>query len=245
MSSRWVAFNFENEVVKLTHIWRPWLLAVITFLGFISTSAAQEPQNNAPPKGDTFTVIALSAIPYETIYYRKGEEFIPIELRNGMRSTPYGLAQTEFLELFIEHNDEENPYKLVGKAPLVKGTDKMLFFIGTRNATDEEVLPLALYGLDDSRSAFPNGSFRFINFISTPLVIDFHKKRFLVKPGTPVLQQLKLTQGGSFTPFVVRDTKGKILGGTRLFSHATNREMVLIFPPKKGSKRMDIRFFSD
>ena len=81
--------------------------------------------------------------------------------------------------------------------------------------------------------------------IRVPLVIEFNKKRFRVKPGKPTVKKLNLSKAGGFTPFVVRDTKGKVLGGTRLFSHATNRKMVLIFPPKKGKKRMDIRYFSD
>jgi hypothetical protein len=54
-----------------------------------------------------------------------------------------------------------------------------------------------------------------------------------------------LTEAGGFTPFIVKDGEGKVLGGTRLFSHAASREMVLIFPPKKGKKRLDIRYFSD
>ncbi|MGB2012037.1 MAG: hypothetical protein ACPHYF_10960, partial [Akkermansiaceae bacterium] len=231
---------------KTTRILRPWFAVMTACLGFICSAHAQEPPNNAAPKGNTFTVIALSAIPYENIYYRKGEEYVAIELRKGMRSQAYALGQgSATMDIFTDHDDEENPYKLVGRAPLVSGTSKMLFFIGMSNSTDQKALPLVLYGLDDSRTAFPNGSFRFINFISAPLVIDFHKKRFLVKPGKPVLQKLNLSQAGSFTPFVVRDSKGKILGGTRLFSHATNREMVLVFPPKKGAKRLDIRYFPD
>jgi len=50
---------------------------------------------------------------------------------------------------------------------------------------------------------------------------------------------------GGFTPFIVKDIEERTLGGTRLFSHAASREMVLIFPPKKGKKRLDIRYFSD
>jgi len=54
-----------------------------------------------------------------------------------------------------------------------------------------------------------------------------------------------LTEVGGFTPFIVKDIEERTLGGTRLFSHAASREMVLIFPPKKGQKRLDIRYFSD
>ena len=104
---------------------------------------------------------------------------------------------------------------------------------------------LKLYGIDDSQTVFPDSSYRFINFAPVPLVVDFNKKRFAVKPGQADSSKVKPVQRRSIHPFCGQNSKGKVLGGTRLFSHATNREMVLIFPPKKGSKRMDIRFFSD
>jgi hypothetical protein len=198
-----------------------------------------------PYKGKAFTAIALSEIPYENLYYRNGSKFIEVTWKNGRRSDPYPLSEAEALELFIEHDDPEMPYLLVGKASLVPNTQKTLYFVGLNGSKQEGQLPLKLYGIDDSESVFPESSYRFINFISVPLVIDFNKKRFLVKPGKPTVKKLNLPKAGQFTPFVVRSDKGKVLRGTRSFSHATNRKMVLIFPPKKDSKRMDIRFFSD
>jgi hypothetical protein len=227
------------------------LLACLTALISGSLTYAQEPADSSdsrepkPYTGKAFTAIALSKIPYENLYYRNGTKFIEIIWRNGRRSFPYPLSKAKALELFIEHDDPEQPYLLVGKASLVPNTQKMLYFVGLNGSKQEGQLPLKLYGIDDSQSAFPDSSYRFINFASVPLVVDFNKKRFAVKPGQPKVQKVSLSEAGEFTPFVVRTSKGKVLGGTRLFSHATNREMVLIFPPKKDSKRMDIRFFSD
>ena len=227
------------------------LLTCLATLISGSLTYAQEPADSSdsgeakPYTGMAFTAIALSKIPYENLYYRNGTKFIEITWRNGRRSNPYPLSEAKALEVFIDHDDPKNPYRLVGKASLVPGTKKMLYFVGQNSSAKEGELPLKLYGIDDSESVFPDSSYRFINFASVPLVIDFNRKRFLVKPGKPTVQKLSLSKAGAFTPFVLRNTKGKVLGGTRLFSHATNREMVLIFPPKKGSKRMDIRFFSD
>ena len=223
---------------------------IVACLSWASISFAQEADPEVAQEEDkemrvSFTAIALTQIPYEKVYYRHGEEFIEIQWRNGMRTFPYSLSKAKALEVYIDHNDPENPYKLIGKGPLVSGTNKMLYFFAHNVTPQEGELPVRLYGIDDSESAFPESSYRFINFTSVPLVVDFHKKRFLTKPGKPIVHKLSLTEAGEFTPFVLRDTKGKVLGGTRLFSHATNREMVLIFQPKRGSKRMDIRYFSD
>ena len=227
------------------------LLACLTLLISGSFTCAQEPAESSdsgqpkPYTGKAFSAIALSKIPYENLYYRNGTKFIEIIWKNSRRSDPYPLSEAEALELFIEHDDPEQPYRLVGKASLVANTQKMLYFVGLNGSKQEGQLPLKLYGIDDSQTVFPDSSYRFINFAPVPLVVDFNKKRFALKPGQPKVQKVSLSQAGEFTPFVVRTSKGKVLGGTRLFSHATNREMVLIFPPKKGSKRMDIRFFSD
>jgi len=214
--------------------------------GLLCAQEQQADEQEKEPKGIVFTAISLSNLPYENIYYRNGEDFIKIEWRNGRRSKPYSLSKAKLLEVFIDHDDPEKPYLLIGRAALVAGTQTMLYFFGENGSKKEGALPVTLYGIDDSQTIFPDSSYRFINFVKVPLVVDFDKKkRFLIKPGKPIVHKLKLSKGGEFTPFLLRNTKGKVLGGTRLFSHATNREMVLIFPPKKGSKRMDIRFFSD
>ena len=224
----------------------PLVLMSLSCRGPLCAQEQQADEQEKEPKGIAFTAISLSKLPYESIYYRNGEDFIKIEWRNGSRSKPYSLSKAKLLEVFIDHDDPENPYRLVGRAALVAGTQTMLYFFGQNGSKKEGALPVSLYGIDDSETIFPDSSYRFINFVKVPLVVDFDKKkRFLIKPGKPIVHKLKLSKGGEFTPFVLRDTKGKVLGGTRLFSHATNREMVLIFPPKKGSKRMDIRFFSD
>ena len=226
------------------------LTCLATLISVILTCAQETAESSdsgeaKPYTGKAFSAIALSKLPYEKLYYRNGKEFIQIAWRNGRRTIPYALSKAKAFEIFIDHNDPKQPYLLVGKAPLVSGASKMLYFVGQNSSTKEGQLPLKLYGIDDSESAFPDSSYRFMNFANVPLVVDFNKKRFWVKPGQPTVHKVKLSKRGEFTPFVVRDDKGKILAGTRLFSHATNRKLVLIFPPKKGSKRMDIRFFSD
>ena len=223
---------------------------IVACISVAPVSFAQEPDPELAQEEDkemrvSFTAIALTQIPYEKVYYRHGEEFIEIQWRNGMRTFPYSLSKAKVFEVYIDQDDPENPYKLVGKAPLVSGTNKMLYFFAHNASQQKEKLPISLYGIDDSESAFPESSYRFINFTSVPLIVDFNKKRFYVKPNKPTVQKVNLSKPGEFTPFVVRDNKGKVLGGTRLFSHAANREMVLIFKPQKGAKRMDIRYFSD
>lgn len=220
-------------------------LAVLVSGGLTCAQELTDSDDSKAYTGKAFTAIALSKIPYAKLYYRNGDKFIEIKWKNGSRSEPFPLSKAKSLEVFIDHDDPKKPYLLVGKTPLVPNTQKMLYFFAHNAAQQEGELPLSLYGIDDSETIFPESSYRFINFASVPLVVDFNKKRFAVKPGLPEVQKVSLSQGGEFTPFVVRTSKGKVLGGTRLFSHATNREMVLIFPPKKGKDRLDIRYFSD
>jgi hypothetical protein len=230
-----------------------WVLmqtVILALMTMASVSLAQETALKADQEEDkemrvSFTAIELSKLPYEKVYYRKGSKFIEIKWRDGRRTIPYPLSKAKAFEIFIDHDDPEHPYLLVGKAPLVSGTSKMLYLLAHNAIKQEGVLPVRIYSIDDSETIFPESSYRFINFSSVPLVVDFNKKRFAVKPGQPKVEKVSLSQGGKFTPFVVRNSKGKVLGGTRLFSHATNREMVLIFPPKKGKDRMDIRYFSE
>ena len=218
------------------------LLALFAAVFIAGTSSAKEPNKRGRI---TFTAISLSSLPYETLYYRNGKEFTPLELRKGKRSKPYALSSAEFIELYTDHEDPEQRYRLIGKAPLIPESSEILYFLKPIGSKKEGRLPVRLFGLDDSETTFPNSSFRFINFINAPLLIEFDNERFGMKPGQSKISKLDLPAAGEFTSFVVRDIEEKILGGTRLFSHAASREMVLIFPPKEGKKRLDIRYFSD
>ena len=218
------------------------LLSLLAAIFLVGTSSAEEPNKRGHI---TFTVIPLSSLPYENLYYRNGQKLTPIEIRKSKRSKPYSLSSAEFIELFTDNEDPEQRYRLIGKAPLVTGTSQILYFLRKNGSKQEGALPLGLFGVDDSEATFPDSSFRFINFINAPLLIEFNEKRFGMKPYQSTVRQLNLPEAGSFTPFIVKDIQERILGGTRLFSHAASREMVLIFPPEKGKKRLDIRYFSD
>ena len=218
------------------------LLALVAAVFLAGISSAKEPNIRGRV---TFTVIPLSSLPYEKLYYRNGAELIQLEVRKGRRSEPYALNADDFFELYTDHTDPEERYRLICRAPFVAGTRKMLYFLRKTGSSRPGALPVALFGVDDSELTFPDSSFRFINFINAPLGIEFNKKRFGIKPGQSTVRKLELPEEGSFNPFIVKDMNGKILGGTRLFSHASNREMVLIFPPQQGKKRLDIRYFSD
>ena len=220
------------------------LLAGLTMLCLGSVASAQS-QSSAASDKRTFSLIALSELPYKNLYYRSSKGFVPIELRKRRRSDAYPLSAVEFLELYTDHSDPEQQYRLIGQGKLVKQSKRMLFFLKNIGGQHRGRLPVLVLGLDDSHNTFPNSSFRFINFISKPLVIEFNRERFQMQPGESKISKLDLPAGGDFTPFVVKDTEGKRLAGTRLFSHAKGREMVLLFPPKEGKKRLNIEFFSD
>jgi hypothetical protein len=218
------------------------LLTLLCAITFVSDASAQAKVQRGRV---TFTMIAVADLPYENLYYRDGQKVIPIELRKGRRSEPYTLSSAEFIELLTDHEDPELRYRLIGKAPLVTGTSQMLYFLKEKGSIQPNAVPVGMFGIDDSEGTFPDSSYRFINFINAPLSIEFNKEPFEMKPGQSVVRKLNLTEAGSFTPFLVKDLQGKVLGGTRLFSHAASRKMVLIFPPKQGAKRLDIRYFSD
>ena len=92
---------------------------IFALITVASVCLAQEPDPELAQEEDkemrvSFTAIALTEIPYEKVYYRNGEEFIEIQWRNGMRTLPYSLSKAKAFEVYIDHDDPENPYKLVG-----------------------------------------------------------------------------------------------------------------------------------
>jgi hypothetical protein len=217
-------------------------LLCVALLFHLTLANGQQP---APHSGGKFTLIGISKLPYRTLYYRNGGEFIPVELEEGRRSSAYSIAAAEFLELYTDHADPEEKYQLIGKAPLIAGAREMLYFLKHLGSGNKRGLPVALFGLDDSLEKFPHSSYRFINFMNQPLLLEFDNERFGMRAGESKISKLDLPAEGAFTSFRVRNIEKKRLAGTRLFSSADSREMVLIFPSKPGKRRLDIRYFSD
>lgn len=193
----------------------------------------------------TFSVITLSDLPYENLYFRSGKDAVKIDIRNSRRSKPQLVKAAEFFQVYTDSDIPEERYKLVGKGKFPLGASKALFFLRKSTSSEKTDLPIELFGIDDSTAKFPKGSFRFANFMEAQLNIYIGKEAFRIRPKEFKVQKISLSKDGEFTPFLVKDLNGDTLGGTRLFSHASNREMVLVFPPAKGKKRLDIRYFSD
>ena len=152
------------------------------------------------------------------------------------------VPSTESMELYADHRDPEQPYRLLVSASPTTSKE-ILFFLFNLGTNDNGTLPLLVLGLDDSKKAFQDNSFRFINFINTPLMVRFDNEQFRMEPGQTKISKLDLPAGGDFTPFTIEDIEGKKCGYAAF--HHRGREMVLIFSPKEGKKRLNIQYFSD
>ena len=51
-------------------------------------------------------------------------------------------------------------------------------------------------------------------------------------------------KNGGFMPFVINDTKGKRIFGTRLFGQPSGRELVFIIPPRQKGAMPRVKFVS-
>lgn len=224
-------------------MFRPSNFLALLALFFVSPMAVAE--QGIEDRGGTFTMIAPSGLPYQKLYYRAGKEYIPIQLRERRRSEPYPISSAEFIELYTDHSNPEVPYRLIGKGKLVPKSNEILFFLINVGSAKNGRLPVLVLGLDDSKTAFPDSSFRFINFINTPLLVEFDHQEFHMKPGQSKISKLDLPAEGDFTPFTVKNLEGKRMAGTRLFSHAQGRELVLMFSPEEGRRRINIQYYSD
>lgn len=225
-----------------------WLWGIVFASLILAGLVTGQEEEKVERKKNTFSVIALTDLPFEKLYYRYNKKATTINASGARRSPQYPLSSSsDVFEIYTDNNDPDKPeirYKLVGRAESI-ASSKALYFLRKSDSQAQDALPIEMFGLDDSEAKFPESSFRFISFMKVPLYIEFDNNQFSIKPNDVKVQKLKLSKEGAFTPFIVKDTKGKLLGGTRLFSHSGNREMVLIFPPKKDRKRLDIRYFSD
>jgi hypothetical protein len=189
-----------------------------------------------------FSGLAWGALPFQKIFYRQSDKFLPLTLPTNQRSALYPLKGEEALQLYIpkEQPDGKAAYELVGQAAVPDGTKQVLFLI--KPAQEGAKLPLRVYGIDDSLSAFPVGSFRFLNFTNLPLKVDFAGSVRDIPMGELSVVKPQIPELGGFLPFLIKDAGGNIGFQTRLFAQPRGREMVVIVPPTKETEKISVMF---
>ncbi|MCX6972290.1 MAG: hypothetical protein NTV93_19370 [Verrucomicrobia bacterium] len=191
-----------------------------------------------------FSCLVWEPLPLPAVYYRDGKSYLPLEFSPGNRSQIYPLKEGTDLELSVKELGADGAvvYKLVGKAPLVGGTRRMLFIIDpVPNSTG---LPLRVFGVDDALAVFPPGTFRFLNFSTAALKIKFGGQTTNLPASEISVVKSNAPEKGGFLPFVIEDAKGKVAFETRLFGQPTGREMVFIGPPANPAGLPKVKFLT-
>ena len=188
-----------------------------------------------------FSCLVWEPLPLPAVYYRDGKSYLPLEFSPGSRSQLYPLKEGTDLELSVKEvgADGAATYKLVGKAPLVAGTRRMLFIIDP--APEPADLPLAIFGVDDGLDVFPPGTFRFANFTAAPLQVKFGGQTTKLPARAISVVKSDVPENGGFLPFLIGDANGKTVFETRLFGQPTGRDMVFIAPPAKPAGRLSVK----
>lgn len=217
-----------------------WMLILIGLLSL--TINAQETKSGSKLQ---FSCVAWDNLSATEIFYRNGKSLIPIKLYKGKRSSLYSLRKTSTFQLYIPSEEEDGlGYKVVGEVRIPEATNRLLFLIEEKKSSNGE-LSLNLRAIDDSTKVFPSGSFRFLNLTPIPLKVDFDGKVESIKPKAMTLIKPNLKKSLGLIPFFIKTNDGAVHYTNRLFAQSDGREMVFITPPKKGKKRLFIKFLSD
>lgn len=220
---------------------------VIAAFGVIQWASAV---NESAPSSDEVDGFEFSCLVWEPLalselYYRKGAEFLPLKLTPGCRSPKYVIKGTSSLELHFQREGPEgqSEYRLVGLAPRIDHSDRVLFII--EEIEDSHGLPLQLIAFDDSLEAFPAGSFRFVNETPDSLRIVFGGESSELAVASSIVVPSAVGKSGGFLPVAIQDKLGSALLETRLFCQANGRQIAFIRPPKNAGGRLRVTYLSE
>lgn len=225
---------------------RPFALASCLLVTFLAspTAGAQD-----PPGGDeklAFSCLYWEGKPKEPLFYRDGKSMVPLEFTQAARSRTFELSRTGSFELF-RHQSEvlegEPPYKQLASVGIPGGTGRILFLIIPFEG--DAGLSYRVVAVDDSLKAFPRGSFQFANFTSGTLEAKFDGQAKKIPPGKLVVMNPGSKPEGGFVPFLIANTQGETLYGTRLFGQPHGRELVFITPSLKEGGAPRVKFISE
>lgn len=219
-----------------------WVLLSLIGLLFSTGLFAQTSEEKKKLK---FSCLYWEGAPPETLYYRQGKEFQPIEFKEGVRSEDFALKATPVFELYREvqePKEDEPPYQLLSKATIPPNSKQVLFLV-IPFETKKEV-QYKVVAMDDSLTSFPRGTFRFANFTSELLMVKFAGKIKKIPSKDMVVMSCQAGKNGGFEPFILGDSKGKQIFGTRLFGQPSGRELIFISPPSKNGGTPRVKFIS-
>ncbi len=200
--------------------------------------------NATPVSGKTdieFSCLVWEPLSIQEVFYLDGKKYIPIEFSPGTRSKIYPLAESINFELYRREADPSGAmaYKLIGRAPRVAGTRRMLFMIEPHPTPTD--LPLKIQGVDDALKAFPPGTYRFVNSSNAVLQVKFGGQTNRLPAKEIILVNSNVPKRGGFLPFMILNTNGQAIFETRIFSQPTGRNMVFISPPSQPGERVRIK----
>lgn len=199
----------------------------------------------APAKAAVeFSCLVWDSLALPEVFYRDGKSYFPLKFSLGNRSQLYPLEENTDLELYVQEvgADGVETYKLVGRAPLVAGTRRMLFIVDP--APKPADLPLVIFGVDDGLDVFPPGTFRFANFTAALLQVKFSGQTTKLPAREISVVKSNAPKDGGFLPFVIGDANGKVVFETRLFAQPSGRDMVFISPPAKPGGPPRVKFLT-
>lgn len=195
-----------------------------------------------------FTCLYWEGLPKERLYYRLGEEFLPIKFEDSRRSQNYALKGLTSFELYrdaIEPKEDQPPYDLLSKTAVPSGSSQILFLVIPFQENGDGHVKYRVVAMDDSLSAFPRGTFRFANFTSQKLLVKFAGEIEELPARKMTVMSCKPGKAGGFRPFLIGDAKGKQIFGTKLFGQPSGRELVFISPPlRRESNTPRVKFIS-
>ena len=201
------------------------------------------------PSGDIRSTYKISCLywegkPTEALYYREGEHFRRLEFKQAQRSDGFSLRGMPFFELYREavHSEPgKPPYELLSQCKIPNAVEILFVVIPyERNGS----LLYQVQAMDDSLISFPPGSFRFLNYTPEEIQVKCGKQTQKIPSLGMWGMSAKDSPTGGFIPFVLGDSNGDVIYGTRIFGQPSGRELVFIIPPAKKGGTPRVKFIS-
>ena len=211
---------------------------------------AQNPsQDQVKKRGVQFSCMLWEGPLPEKIYYQDGEEYREVQPYTTSRSLPHQLEKSTQFRLFtmeeVEKGNGKEPelvYTLVGQAALLPGVQRILFILFPTVDESSKALNIRIMALDDTLKGFPPGSFRFVNFSGSDLIVKFAGILKKIPAQQITIMESKIGKLGGLVPFLLGNNEGKKIFETRLFAQASGREIVFIGKAKEEGGLPKVRF---
>ena len=205
-------------------------------------TTAEVDTSGAEPKSMKLRCMSWQDHTGQRIYYKDGDNYVPLEVRVKRPSAPATVCVAEPLRLLLDGKDE-GQYREFAVLELPEVSNRLLLLI--HQMRGEELMNAQVDLLPDPIALFPAGGVVLANLSGDGLEVVFEGVSSILAPGEFFESSKGIPESGGFLPLQLKNMSGQIVYESRFYAQPSRCKIAYIYPPKSLGRKHSVKFMTE